>query len=416
MELSSIFFRLAIALGLGLLVGLQREHTANPLGGVRTFPMVTIFGALCALLAPSFGGWMIAAGLIAMAVIIVVGNLAQLPGGGITPGITTEVAMLLMFGVGAYLIGGRLEVAFAVGSGVAILLQFKGELHGIANKLGEDDLKAIMQFALISFIILPVLPDRTFGPYSVFNPRNTWLMVVLIVGISLSGYIAYKFFGARTGLVLGGILGGLISSTATTVSYARKTTKHAPLSRVAAVVILTASTILYARILIEIASVAPRLLPSAAPPVLVLMLLLAIASFVLWFWGRDVAEPLPAQENPSELKSALVFALVYAVVLFAVAAVKDKLGSRGLFGVAILSGLTDVDAITLSVSNLVSADRLSSSEGWRLIVTASLSNLLFKTGIVAVLGDRSLMKRVAVPFLVVLLAGIAIVLFWPSPA
>jgi len=214
----SIVFQLAIALGLGLLVGLQREHVTKRLGGVRTFPLVTMLGAISGLLAQSFGGWMVAAGLLALTGIIVIGDLAELREDKLDPGVTTEVAMLLMFVIGAYLVVGRREVAIALGGAVAVLLQFKGELHGIARKLGEDDLRAIMQFVLISCIILPVLPDKTYGPYAVINPRNIWLMIVLIVGLSLSGYIAYKFFGSKVGVVLSGILGGLISSTATTVS------------------------------------------------------------------------------------------------------------------------------------------------------------------------------------------------------
>jgi uncharacterized membrane protein (DUF4010 family) len=184
--------------------------------------MITILGALSALLAQSLGVWVLAAALVSVSSLIVMGNLLETREGPVRPGLTTEIAMLLMFGVGAYLMVGSREVAVAIGSGVAILLHLKGELHGVAKKLGANDLKAMMQFALISFIILPILPDRTFGPYGVFNPRNTWFMVVLIVGISLSGYIAYKIFGAKVGLVLGGVLGGLISSTATSVSYARR--------------------------------------------------------------------------------------------------------------------------------------------------------------------------------------------------
>ena len=130
--------------------------------------------------------------------------------------------MLLMFAVGAYVVVGYPGVAIVIGGGVAVLLQFKGQLHGLVAGLGDNDLKAIMQLALISLVILPVLPDTTYGPYAVLNPRNIWLMVVLIVGISLGGYVVYKFWGNQAGIVLSGILGGVISSTATTVSYAKR--------------------------------------------------------------------------------------------------------------------------------------------------------------------------------------------------
>jgi uncharacterized membrane protein (DUF4010 family) len=413
-DLASIFLQLGIALGLGLLVGLQREHVTTRLAGVRTFPLVTILGALCGLLAQGFGGWIFAAGLLALTGIIVIGNLAELRAEKLDPGVTTEVAMLLMFVIGAYLVVGRREVAIALGAAVAILLQFKGELHGVARKLGENDLRAIMQFALISCIILPVLPNKTYGPYAVINPRNIWLMVVLIVGISLSGYIAYRFFGNKVGVVLGGILGGLVSSTATTVSYSRRTTDQPKLSRVAAVIIATASTILYFRILLEIATVAPRLLWSAAPPILALALVLAVSSIILWFRRNDEPDEMPPLENPSELKPALVFGVIYAIVLFAVAAVRDSYGNRGLLVVALLSGLTDVDAITLSISQLVNTDRLDESEAWRLIVAASLSNLVFKGAIIGALGHRSLMTKIILPYFVTLVAGAVMVLFWPQ--
>jgi len=414
MDLGSIFFQLAIALGLGLLVGLQREHVTKRLGGVRTFPLVTMLGTISGLLAQSFGGWMVAAGLLALTGIIVIGDLAELREDKLDPGVTTEVAMLLMFVIGAYLVVGRREVAIALGGAVAVLLQFKGELHGIARKLGEDDLRAIMQFVLISCIILPVLPDKTYGPYAVINPRNIWLMIVLIVGLSLSGYIAYKFFGSKVGVVLSGILGGLISSTATTVSYSRRTSTQPELSRVAAVVIATASTILYLRILVEIATVAPRLLWNAAPPILALALVLAASSVILWFRRSNEPDSPPPLENPSELRPALLFGLIYAIVLFAVAAVRDFFGNRGLLVVALLSGLTDVDAITLSVSQLVSTDRLGGSEGWRLIVAATLSNLVFKGAIIGTLGNRSLMTRMLVPYFVTLVAGTLMILMWPG--
>jgi uncharacterized membrane protein (DUF4010 family) len=411
--MATTIYQLAIALGLGLLVGLQREHASARLGGVRTFPLITFLGAICGLLAQTFGGWVVAAGLIGLGGIIVIGNVIEINRGDVDPGITTEVAMLVMFGVGAYLIVGQAGVGVAIGSATAILLHFKGELHAVTAKLGRSDLKAIMQFALISFIILPVLPDRTFGPFNVLNPRNIWLMVVLIVGISLIGYIAYKFFDANTGVILGGILGGLVSSTATTVSNARQSRENDSLVRVAAVVITIATTILYLRVLFEIFAVAPGFVRVAAPPILILASLLAAAGAWFWFGGRKEQAAVPQHGNPSELKSALVFALVYAFVLLAVTAVKEWYGDRGLFVVAILSGLTDVDAITLSISRLVSSTRLGSSEGWRLIVTASLANLLFKVLVIGSVGHRNLLKTIALPYASVLVAGILLITLWP---
>jgi uncharacterized membrane protein (DUF4010 family) len=228
----------------------------------------------------------------------------------------------------------------------------------------------------------------------VLNPRNIWWMVVLIVGINLGGYIAYKFLGQRAGITLGGVLGGLISSTATTVSYAKRAAAAPGAIGPAAIVIMIASTVVFARLLLEIATVAPAFLPAAAPWLMALLFLSAISSFALWFRSDKNHEEMPEQENPSELKSALVFGLIYDVVLFVVAAVKELYGSRGLYAVAALSGLTDVDAITLSTAQLVNAGRLNADDGWKLIVVAAISNLIFKAGAVAALGGRKLFVRI----------------------
>ena len=411
MDIPSLFQQLGIALGLGLLVGLQRESAASSLAGVRTFPLVTVLGTICGLLSQAFGGWILAAGIIALTVIIYVGKIIEMSKGHPDPGITTEVAALLMFAVGAYLIVGDRAVAIAIGGGAAVLLHFKGELHGIVAKLGANDLKAVMQFALISLVILPVLPNRTYGPFDVLNPRNIWWMVVLIVGINLGGYIAYKFLGQRAGITLGGVLGGLISSTATTVSYAKRAAAAPGAIGPAAIVIMIASTVVFARLLLEIATVAPAFLPTAAPWLTALLLLSAVSSFALWFRSDKNHEEMPEQENPSELKSALVFGLIYAVVLFVVAAVKELYGSRGLYAVAALSGLTDVDAITLSTAQLVNAGRLNADDGWKLIVVAAISNLIFKAGAVAALGRRKLFVRILPAYGIVIVAGLLMLFF-----
>ena len=414
MDLPSVFQNLAIALGLGLLVGLQRERVATRLAGVRTFPLVTILGTVCALLAQSFGGFVVAVGMIALAGMIVMGNLAKLRQvEDVDPGLTTEIAMLLMFAVGAYLVVGYKGVAIAIGGGVAVLLQYKGQLHGIVARLGDNDLRAIMQFALISLVILPVLPDRAYGPYSVLNPRNIWWMVVLIVGISLGGYTVYKFWGSRAGVVLSGILGGVISSTATTVSYAKRAAEVPESSQLAAIVVVIASAVVYARLLLEVAVVAPAFLLTVSGPLVVMLIILSVLSVVMLVRNRNKKDEMLVQDNPSELKSALMFAIVYAIVIFAVAAAKERFGSKGLYLVAGLSGLTDVDAITLSTSRLVTSGTLAAKDGGRLIILASTANLAFKFAIIAVIGHRQLLTKVAAPYAIAVAAGISLLLLWP---
>ena len=260
--------QLAVSFGLGLLLGLQRERAESSIGGIRTFPLIAIFGTVCALLGKTFGGWIVAAGLLTLVAIVVYSNFAKIKSGDIDPGMTTEVAALLLYALGAYVVIGSMVVTVVVGGAMAVLLQFKKPLHALAGPIGERDMRAIMQFVLLSLVILPVLPHQDFGPYSVWNPFQIWLTVVLIVRISLTGYIAYKCLGARRGTLLAGVLGGLISSTATTVSYARRTAENIKLVNLATVVIVIASCISLGRVLVEMAAVAPVAFASMAAPVL----------------------------------------------------------------------------------------------------------------------------------------------------
>lgn len=414
MELATEFRQLGIALGLGLLVGLQRERTNARLAGFRTFPLFTLFGALCALLAEALGGWILAAGLAGFTGLLIIGNLPSARREEEDPGLTSEAALLVMFATGALLVLDKTALAVAVAGTVAVLLHLKPEMHRFAKRLGERDFKAIMQFVLISLVILPVLPNQFYGPYGVLNPFKIWLMVVLIVGISLGGYIIYKVVGSRAGTLASGILGGLISSTATTVSCARRSKQAPGSAALATFVIIAASTIVFVRVLALIGATAPGFLPKAGPPIAAMLGLMGLLALACWFSRRGEPESMPEQENPSELKPALIFAGLYAVVLIAVAAAKDHFGQSGLYVVAVLSGLTDMDAITLSITQLVNSQNLPAETGWRLILTASMSNLVFKAGVVAVIGNRKLALRIAIWFAAALAGGSLLLIFWPG--
>jgi len=396
--LLDLFGRLALALGLGLLIGLQRERTDARLAGFRTFPLVTLFGALCGLLGGEFGGWVVGGGALALALVIVGGNLGRLRDGGEPGGVTSEVTVLVMFALGVYLMHGELGVGIAVCGAVAVLLHLKPQLHSLAARIGDRDFKAVMQFALISLVVLPVLPDRTYGPYDVLNPFRIWLMVVLIVGISLAGYVAYKLLGARAGAWAAGVLGGLISSTATTVSVARRSGGQGGAPALAAFVILVASAIVFLRVGLLVGATAPAFLRDAAVPLGAMFLVLLAAGAWHLRAAESGAGALPEQENPTELKSALLFGLLYAIVQLAVAAANTAFGDRGLYVAAVLSGLTDMDAITLSIAQLVGSGQADPATGWRLILVASLSNLAFKSVIVASSGGSALFRRVALGF------------------
>lgn len=404
----------AIALGLGLLIGLQRERTTDRLGGIRTFPLIALFGALTAHLSLSGGmSWLLLTGLLAMTALILLGNLDRLRGIDDSAGITTEVSALLIFLLGAYIVLGDKTVAVTLGGTIAVLLHFKPGMHAFAEKLSEKDLRSIMQFAVLSLIILPVLPNRTFGPYDVLNPFSIWLLVVLIVGIGLGGYAAYKLVGAKAGSLLSGLIGGLISSTATTVAYARLARTQEKAVELAALVILIASTSMFIRMFVEIAVVAPRKFASFLPPLALLFAINLVVCALAFLRNRQRQGSMPEPGNPAELKPALIFGALYALVLLAIAAAKDYFGNQGIYVVALISGFTDVDAITLSTANLAGSGSMQVDTAWRAMVIASLANLVFKAGAAGVLGGGQLLRRVAVLFAIPLISGGALLWLWP---
>lgn len=410
-----MFSQLGIALLLGLLVGLQREHAAVRMIGMRTFPMITVLGTVTAILGvKAFGGWVVVAGFLAVAAVLAWSHWVRVRQDPQDVGTTTDMAALLMFGVGALLVVAPLPVGVAVGGGVAVLLQFKGELHGLAQKLGDEDLKAIMQFVLITCIVLPVLPNQTYGPpgLEVFNPRETWLLVVLIVGISLGGYIGYKFLGPSAGILLGGILGGAISSTATTVSYSRQARGQERGPYAAAVVIMIASLVMFVRIMVLVAVGSEEFIRASLPPVLILAGITLIPTLVGWYQVRKEQGQTPQHQNPTQIKSAVFFGAMYALVLFALAAAKSFF-SEGMYMVAGLSGLVDLDAITLSTARMsATTDPQIAADGWRLILVAAIANFASKAALAGILGGSRLFLRVVMLFSIPVVGGLLLLWLW----
>lgn len=407
------FVAVGLALLLGLLVGVQRQLQQHLLAGVRTFALITLLGAICGLLVPVAGGWILAAGLLAVSIALVIGNALAIKQGSTHPGITTEVSALVMFAVGALVATGQHELGAAIGVSVAVLLQAKDFLHSLTMKLGEKDVRAVITFALLTFVILPLAPNQTFGPFGVLNPHNIWLMVVLVVGISLGGYLLYKFGGTRVGIFLGGILGGLISSTATTASYAKRTRNAESAAVAAAVVLLIATCVMYARVLIYVFVVARDHFLVIAPPIAAVLLATALVSGILALRNKGGTLTIPEQENPTELKFAMLFALVYALVLLLIAAAKEFVGDSGLYIVAAISGLSDMDAIALSTARLAHASDIDPLAAWRTILVAAASNMIAKGMIVASLANRRLKRIIFISF-GILTAFVAVVwIVWP---
>jgi len=409
-----IFMALGVSLSLGLLVGLEREWAKDRVAGIRTFALVTLTGALTALIGESFGGWIVAAAIVSLTVIILIGNLPKFATPGAHAGLTTEFAILVMFFAGMLPMLGRTAVAVVVGGAVMVLLQGKKPLHEIVYRIGEEELRAIARLVLIALVILPVLPNQGYGYFGVLNPYKMWFMVVLIVGISLVAYLVSKYVGAHRGVLLSGILGGLISSTATTASLSRQSVEPGSGARLPTLVVMISSTIVFIRLIAEIQAVAPEAAGVMAPPFALMLVWMALISAVCWWRARAEFAGSTRQEPPSEIKGAVVFGLLYAFVLFAVAVAKQHFGSAGLYTVAAISGLTDMDAITLSTASLVSGGHLDAGTGWRVILTGSVANLAFKGILAFSLGSRRFAGLVAAGFAAALAGAGVLAWLWPA--
>ena len=399
------------SLAIGLLIGLERERRSSAKAGLRTFALVALLGTLSGLLTEKTGsGLILAAGLLSVGAMIIAAYINRPDDAG-DSGTTSVVAILVCFCLGAAVWFGYGTLAVMLGIATTVLLYFKAELHGLSSQLTSKDLISILQFAVLSFVILPILPDRNYGPYEALNPYQAWLMVVLVSGVSLAGYAALRLAGPQHGAPMMGLLGGLVSSTATTVVFSRHARAHAALNRTAMVVIMIASLMVLLRLTVMAAVVAPDVIePLAKVFAGGLVLGLAVTAFG---WRRLEAQgelPMPEVRNPTEIRTALGFGALYAVVLFCSAWLSDVAGTKGMYAVALASGLTDVDAITLSSLRLFSIDKLSAGQAVTAIALAVLSNLTFKAGLIVTLGGWKL-ARLTLPALLAVAVGIGIGLF-----
>jgi len=400
------------SLAIGLLIGVERERNPAAKAGLRTFALTALFGTLAALLGErADAAWMLAAGL-ALVGLGIVSAYHRAPSEN-DPGTTTIVALLIAYGLGAMCWYGERTLAVTLAIVVTALLYFKPELRGILDRFERRDLLSVLQFATLSFVILPILPDRSFGPHGAINPYQVWLLVVLVSGLSLAGYIALKFLGGPRSLALVGVFGGLVSSTATTLVYSRHA-REAPAAGTAAGVILIANLVVLVRIAVMSAVVAPRVVP----PLLAVLApaLLAGSAATLAFWRRldpTSEAPVPQIGNPTELPTALGFGAVFAIVLFLAAWLSDLIGPNGIYALALVSGLTDVDAITLSALRLFGLETLAARQTVAAIALALVANIVFKFGLVLVIGGRVLARQVTLPLAVAAVAGgIGLALLW----
>ncbi len=408
-----LLLSLAVAFGLGLLVGMQREWEHNRVAGLRTFALVSVSGALSAVLAQVFGGWAMGAALLAFAAMAVSGYLVSQREIGADPGLTTVIAMFVMFATGALAVLGQRTAAVVIAGSVMVLLQQKKALHGMVHRIGETELREIARLVLIGLVILPLLPNEPYGPYGLLNPFAIWLMVVLIVGITLAAYLTGKFLGQAAGVPIAGILGGLISSTATTVSVARRSRNPDGHARSLAAIALISGAVVFVRVIAEVALVGQAVAAAVIPPLAVMAGFAGLVAVVAWRVAMKSEAVAEEESPPSEMKSAVTFGLLYVLVLFAVSFARERFGHAGLFTVAAVSGLTDMDAITLSTAKLANAGQLDAGTAWRVILTGGLANIAFKAALVLALGSRALIKPALLGFGAVFTGGAALLWLWP---
>jgi len=398
----------ATALGIGLLVGMERERRPDSAAGLRTFALVSMLGCLCALLGEKTGGpWMLVAGLTVISVAMVASNFSSRQEEQYR-GFTTEAAIIVTYGLGAAVWFGYATLAVMLAITTTILLYFKAELRDLSERLTARDINSILQFAVLSLVILPILPNHDFGPYNAINPRQVWWMVVLISGLALAGYMALRVIGARHGAAVLGIFGGLASSTATTMMFSRHAAAHGDLVRMSAIVILIANVMVMIRLGLVAAVVAPNLVTPVA--IVFACGIVPGVAMALYGWkalGTAGELPMPEVKNPTELKIALSFGLLYALVLLASSWLQDIAGDKGLFIVALASGLTDADASVLSTLRLFNLETIPGSQAVIAVTLALMANLVFKIGLVLSIGGGKLARH-ALPGLLAIGGGMAL--------
>lgn len=387
--------RYVVALAIGLLMGLERERNPAAKAGLRTFALSALFGVLTAHLATELGAlWLVAVGLLLVGGMMIAAYLhAPQPVDG-DPGTTTVTALMLCYGLGVLVWHDEIQLAVMLGIAATMLLYFKPELRGLSEHLTRRDLLSVLQFAVLALIILPLLPNRDYGPYGAINPHQVWWMVVLVAGVGLAGYAALRVVGQERGAVMLGLLGGLVSSTATTLSFSRHARASSEMMPVAVIVIVLANLVVLVRLGVLATVLAPEVMPQLLPVLIGGLVVGGLgAAYGVHRLQPQGELPALAMGNPTELRTALGFGLLYAAVLLAAAWLSDWLGTRGLYAVALVSGLTDVDAITLSSLRLHNLGQLPVAILVNVITLAVLANLLFKSMLTLAIGGWQMARH-----------------------
>jgi uncharacterized membrane protein (DUF4010 family) len=392
--------RFAVALGLGILIGLERERAKGEEGGagVRTFALIALAGAIAGYLEASLGlGWLSLAVFFAVGALIVSLNVITSLRG--ETGIATEISALLAFLLGLLCAHGQLQVAAWVAVAMALMLALKDWLHRLARTIDASDIEATLKFAIVTLIILPLVPDYNYGPapLDVLNPYKVWLMVVLISGLNFASYLLIKIVGPEHGIGIAGLLGGLASSTAVTLGFSQRSRQAGADAPALALGILLAWTVMFFRVVVMTGVISSQLglrLAGAMGALCVVSL-----GACVWLWHRRPAKErgeIKPGHNPFELDEAIKFGVLFGIVVFVAKAAQVYLGDAGLYLAAGIAGLTDVDAITLAMADMARNDAQNLNIAARAIVIAALANTLVKSGLAAVLGSPEL-RRLTLP-------------------
>jgi len=411
MEDPDLALRFAVAIGLGILLGLERERTKGEEGGagVRTFALIALSGAIAGYLHQSLAlDWLALAMFAAIATLIIgMYVVTSLHSGG---GITTEVSALLAFLLGVLCAHGQLQLAGWVAVAMALLLALKDWLHLLASRIDSSDVEATLKFCIVTLIILPLVPNVNYGPppLDVVNPYKIWLMVVLISALNFASYLLIKIVGAEHGVGIAGLLGGLVSSTAVTLGFSQRSRQEGEDAPALALGIVLAWTVMFFRVAIMTSLISWELGRRLA----FAMGLLCVVSLgaCYWLWRRrqqrERGEVKPGS-NPFELDAAIKFGLLFGVVVLVAKAAQVYLGDAGLYLAAAVAGLTDVDAITLAMANLAQSDAANLETAARAIVIAVMANTMTKSGMAIGLGSAEL-RRITLPIAALLLVtGVA---------
>jgi uncharacterized membrane protein (DUF4010 family) len=409
-----------VALLIGALVGIDRERkkaaeSGRSFGGIRTHILFALIGAASAHLAHESGSpWLLAIALAVVGGAVVAGYVRSSRGPDEPYGLTSEMAAIAVFLLGAMAVAGEAELAVALGVVTSAVLAFKQPLHGAVQRLDTADVFAGLKLLIASFIVLPLLPDTTIDPWQAINPYKLWLLVVLISALSLAGYVAVRWLGSARGSAITGLAGGLVSSTATTLNFARSSRDDANGDgHTLSAGILLAWLMMFARMAVLIAVINRPLLAAAWPPIAVMGAV--TGAFAVWHYRaglartRADARPL-AVHNPFSLTAAARFGALFAAVLLVVKLAQRYAPEHGVYVVAALAGSVDVDAITLSMADATrSADRFASASA--AIVIAAIANTAVKCAAVLALGSGRVRAQVGIASAALLVAsGIAMAL------